>query len=77
MCHNKQIIYFKNIYKTNFYDRLKRNENRTHLYSRWAYKWGGGGGLYPGGLISGIKHSVFVGKWMGLYLGGLKTRGGG
>ena len=24
----------------------------------WAYKWGGGGVLYPGGLISGIKKMV-------------------
>ena len=33
---------------------------------------GGGGG---GGLISGwayIQNNIFVGKWMGLYLGGLK-----
>ena len=25
---------------------------------QWAYKWGGGGGLYPGGLISGIKRCL-------------------
>ena len=27
-----------------------------HLYGRWTYKWGGG--LYPGGLISGILYSL-------------------
>ena len=31
---------------------------------------GGGGGIYPGGLISGI---IFVSTWMGLYPGGFKT----
>ena len=32
-----------------------------------------------GGLISGwtyIRNNIFVGKWMGLYPGGLKTEGG-
>ena len=36
-------------------------------------------GLYTGGLISGwayIQNNIFVGKWMGLYPGGLKTAGG-
>ena len=41
-----------------------------HTYTVGGLINGEGGGLYPGGLISGIKHSVFVGKWMGLYLGG-------
>ena len=38
-------------------------------------------GLYPGGLINGglisgwayIRNNIFVGKWMGLYPGGLKV----
>ena len=51
MRHNKRRIYFKNIYKTDLCDCLKINAKGTHLYSRWAYKRGG---LYPGGLISGI-----------------------
>ena len=53
--HNKRRIYFKNIYKTDFCDCLKRNAKGIHLYSRWAYKRGG---LYPGGLISGIIYSL-------------------
>ena len=39
---------------------------------------GGGGGLYPGGLISGIIYSFnSASKWMGLYIsgGGIKTGG--
>ena len=43
--HNKRRIYFKNIYKTNLCDWLKRNAKGTHFYSIWAYKRGGG--LYP------------------------------
>ena len=43
------------------------------------------GGLYPGGLINGglisrwayIQNNIFVVKWMGLYAGEFKTRGGG
>ena len=46
---------------------------RTHLYSRWAYKRGGGG-LYPGGLISGIKYSL-VNGWA--YIRGIFKSGGG
>ena len=68
--HNKRRIYFKNIYKTDLCDCLKRNAKGTHLYSRWAYK--------RGGLISGwayIPNYIFVGKWIGLYPG-LKTGGG-
>ena len=56
--HNKRIIYFKNIYRTDLCVCLKRN-------SRWAYK--------RGGLTSGwayIRNNIFVGKWMGLYRGG-------
>ena len=69
--HNKWRIYFKNIYKTDYRLKLwclKRNAKGTHLYSRWAYKRGGG-------LISGwayIWKNIFVGKWMGLYPGDLK-----
>ena len=69
--HNKRIIYFKNIYKTDLCDCLKRNTKGTHLYSRWAYK--------RGGLISGwayIRNNIFADKWMGLNPGGgLKTGG--
>ena len=41
MCHNKQRIYFKNIYKTDLCDCLKRNTKETHLNSSCAYKQGG------------------------------------
>ena len=59
---------------------FKRNAKGTHLYSRWAYKrgrgGGGGAGLYPGGAY--IRNNIFVGKWNGLISGGcLKTGGGG
>ena len=63
MRHTKRRIYLKNINKT---DCLKRNARGTHLYSRWAYKRGGGD-LY--------RNNMFVGKWMGLYQGGLKPGG--
>ena len=69
--YNKRRIYFKNIYKTDLCNCLKRNAKGTHLYSRWAYKQGGG-------LISGwayIRNKIFVCNWMGLYPGGLKTGG--
>ena len=56
--HNERRIYFKNINKTDLCDCLKRNAKGTHLYRRWAYKRGGGGGLYPGGLMSGIISSL-------------------
>ena len=71
MRHNKRIIYFKNIYKTDLCDCLKRNAKGTHLYSRWAYKreWG----LYPGGLISGIIYLLTNG-WAYIR-GGHKTGG--
>ena len=71
---NKRRIYFKNVYKTDLCDcltGLKRNAKGTLLYSRWAYKRGGG--LYPGGLISGIKY--LLANEYGLYPGGLKTGG--
>ena len=45
--YNKRRIYLKNIYKTDLCDCLKRNAKGTHLYSRWAYKRGGWGDLYP------------------------------
>ena len=41
--HNKRRIHFKNIYKTDLCDCLKRSAKGTHLYSSWAYKLGGGG----------------------------------
>ena len=70
MRHNLRRIYFKNIYETDLCDCLKRNTKGTHLYSRWAYKRGGG--LIPGWTY--IRNYIFVGKWMGLYPGGgLKT----
>ena len=71
--HNKLRIYFKNIYKTDLCDCIKRNAKGTHLYSSWAYKQGGG-------LISRwayIRNNIFVGKWMGLYPRGLKIGEGG
>ena len=65
--YNKRRIYFKNIYKTDLCDCLKRNAKGTHLYSRWAYK--------PGGrLISGIKYSL-VNGWA--YIRGALKPGGG
>ena len=71
--YNKWRIYFKNFYKTDLCERLKRNTKGTHLYSRWVYKWGGGGG---GGAY--IQNNIFVGKWMSLISGGdgLKLGGG-
>ena len=68
--YNKRRIYFKNIYKTDFCDSIKRNAKGTHLYSRWAYKQGG---LYPGGLISGIIYSLANG-WA--YIRGVLKTGG-
>ena len=62
---------FKNIYKTDLCDCIKRNTKGTHLYSRRAYKQGGS--LNLGGLISGIIYSLANG-WA--YIRGLKTRGG-
>ena len=56
MRHNKWRIYFENIYETDLCDCLKRNAKGTHLYSSWACKRGGG--LHPGGLISGIIYSL-------------------
>ena len=56
--HNKRRIYFKNIHKTDFRLKtlmFKKKRKGTHLYNRWAYKWGA---LYPGGLISGIIDSL-------------------
>ena len=64
--YNKWRIYFKNIYKTDLCERLKRNTKGTHLYSRWVYKWGGGGGE---GLISRIIYLLANGCH--LYLGGM------
>ena len=52
--HHKQRIYFKNIYKTDLCDCLKRTAKGTHLYSKWAYKRGGGS--YPGKLICHGNH---------------------
>ena len=66
--HNERRIYFKNVHKTDLYDCLRRNARGTHLYSK------------QGGLISGwayIQNNIFVGKWMGLYPGVLKTGWGG
>ena len=61
--HNKWRIYFKKIYKTDLHNCLKRNAKGTYLYT-------------VDGLII-IPNNIFVGKWMGLYLGGLKMGGGG
>ena len=59
--HNKRIIYFKNIYKTDLCNCLKRNAKGTHLYR-----------LINGGLISGwayIRNNTFVANgWA--YIGG-------
>ena len=63
MHYNKRIIYFKNIYKTDLCECLKETQ-KEHTYTVDGLI--NGGGLYPGGLISGI-------KWMGLYPGRLKT----
>ena len=71
--YNKRRIYFKNIYKTDLCDCLKKNRKRNTLiqYS-WAYKRAGF--KYPGGLISGIKYSLANG-WAYIR-GGLKPGGG-
>ena len=69
--YSKRRIYFKNIYKTDLCDCLTRNVKGTHVYSRWD----GGGGLISGWAY--IRSKIFVGKWMGLYPGGLKTGGRG
>ena len=50
--HNKRKTCFKNIYKTDLCDCLKRNAKGTQLFSRWACRRGGRGayirvGLYP------------------------------
>ena len=66
--YNKWRIYFKNIYKTDLCDCLKRNAKGTHLYSRWAYKQGD---LYMSGLIIGIKYLLANG-WAYIQ-GGCKT----
>ena len=51
---------------------FKKNTKGPYFYSRWAYKWGGGGGgLYPGGFISGIIYS-FENGWAYIR-GGLKS----
>ena len=42
----------------------KKKHRGTHLYSRWACKQG-----------SYIQNNIFVGKWMGLYPGGLEPGG--
>ena len=49
---------------------VKKREKSTliHLYIRWTFKQGGGGGAY-------IRNNIFVSKSMGLYPGGLKTGG--
>ena len=52
----------------------KRNAKGTHfIYSGWAYKRGGG--LHPGGLVSGIIYSLANG-WAYIR-GDLKPGGGG
>ena len=45
--HNKQRVYFKNIYKTDFYDCININAKGTHLYSRWKQGAYIRVGLYP------------------------------
>ena len=66
LCVTKQLAYVCNFqFKTLVF---KKKCKRIHFYSRWAYKWGG--------LIYGwayIQNNIFVSKWMGLYLGGLKV----
>ena len=51
---------------------VKKREKSTliHLYIRWTFKQGGGGGE------AYIRNNIFVSKSMGLYPGGLKTGGG-
>ena len=63
MPNNKWIIDFKNIYKTDLCDCLKRNAKGTQLCSRSAYK--------RGGLIFGIMYSLANG-WAYIR-GGLKV----
>ena len=70
MRHNKQKIYFKNIYKTDLCDCLKRNAKGTHLhvyvYSRWVYKQGG---------WAYIRNNYSLAKGWAHIQGGLKTKG--
>ena len=69
MPHNKRGIYFKNIYKTdlgdwnswNFY--VQKETQKEHTYTvDGLINAGEGGGAY-------MRNNIFVGKWMGLYLG--------
>ena len=74
--YNKRRTYFKNIYKTDLCNCLKRNAKK-HTYTVDGLI-NGGGGLYPGGLISAINYSLANGwVYTRSYPGGLKTRGGG
>ena len=74
--HNKRRIYFKNIYKTDLCDCLKRSAKGTHLYSSWAYKLGGeeGRAYIPVGLIYSLANGSAYIRGGGLKPGSLKVR---
>ena len=75
MRYNKRRTYFKNIYKTDLCNCLKRNA-KEHTYTVDGLI--NGGGLYPGWLISAINYSLANGwVYTRSYPGGLKTRGEG
>ena len=73
MRHNKRKIYFRNIYKSDLYDCLKRNAKGTHLYTVDGLINGGGGalisgwayGFYPGSLKLGDFKVGFYGIHFG------------
>ena len=78
--HNKRRTYFQKLtYKTDLcdwnnwnFDVFKKEMQKEHTYTV-------DGLINGGGLISGwsyIRNYVFIGNWMGLYPGGLKTGGG-
>ena len=77
--HNKRRTYFQKLtYKTDLcdwnnwnFDVFKKEMQKEHTYTV-------DGLINGGGLISGwsyIRNYVFIGNWMGLYPGGLKTGG--
>ena len=76
MRHDERRIYFKNIYKTDF--RLKtltfkkKRKRNTLIKVDGLISGVGGGGGYPGGLISGITYSLANG-WA--YIRGAYIRG--
>ena len=65
--HNKQRIYFKYIYKTDLCDCLKETQ-KEHTYTVDGLINGGGVVISEWAYI---RNNIFVGKWVGLYPGGI------